>query len=301
MGFITLEKQTAPSTPPSGKGRLFIEGTTVKFMDDTGAIYTLTATTTEEIQDIVGALVTAGSGISITYNDAGDTLQISSTITQYTDEQAQDAVGGALTDTSNIIFTYNDPSNTISADLSTTGVVAGSYGSADTVPILTIDNTGRITSATNSTPTWTELVLGAAVTNSSNSAWQDISDLSLSVTAGSTYRIDYCMMFQSAATTTGLSITLYTPDTAAGTFALAMRLPQGNDGTGNTYSGTINAFGDIVTSPSVQTANANFIMALEGVFVASVSGTIVLRARSEINGSQITIAAGSSVLSRRFT
>ena len=70
---------------------------------------------TEAVQDVVGGFVLAGTGISVAYNDAGNTFTITSTITQYTDELAQDAVGNILTDSASIDFTYNDAGNTITA------------------------------------------------------------------------------------------------------------------------------------------------------------------------------------------
>lgn len=66
----------------------------------------------------------------------------------FTDERAQDAIGTILTDTTDINLTYNDAGNTISADLTLSGVIADTYGSISTIPQITIDSKGRITSAT---------------------------------------------------------------------------------------------------------------------------------------------------------
>lgn len=82
---------------------------------------------------------------------AAANVSISITSTQVSDftEAAQDAVGGALANTSNINLTYNDVGNSISADLTNTGVTAGSYGSATTVPVITVDAKGRISAASS--------------------------------------------------------------------------------------------------------------------------------------------------------
>lgn len=77
---------------------------------------------TESVQDVVGALVVGGTGITATYNDPGNSLTIATTITQYTDELAQDAVGAALTDTASVNLTYNDAGNQITADVLPAGV-----------------------------------------------------------------------------------------------------------------------------------------------------------------------------------
>ena len=104
----------------------------------------------EATQDVVGGLLVAGSGVSITYSDAGNTLTISSSAT-YTDEAAQDAVGGILVDSTDIDFTYTDATPSITASLLTTGVTAASYGSASSVPTFTVDSKGRLTAASNTT------------------------------------------------------------------------------------------------------------------------------------------------------
>jgi hypothetical protein len=78
--------------------------------------------TNERVDDRVAALIQNGTGITWTYNDAGNTLTGNVTITQYTDEMAQDAIGAALTDTSTIDFTYDDTANTITADVKTNSI-----------------------------------------------------------------------------------------------------------------------------------------------------------------------------------
>jgi hypothetical protein len=67
----------------------------------------------------------------------------------FTDERAQDAVGTILVDSSNIDFTYSDGTPSITADLTNSGVSAGTYGSATQVAQVVVDAKGRITSATN--------------------------------------------------------------------------------------------------------------------------------------------------------
>lgn len=103
---------------------------------------------TESVQDTIGGTVIAGSGVSVSYNDGAGTLTISSSTT-YTDEQAQDAIGTILVDSSNIDFTYTDATPSITADLTNSGVTAGTYGTASSIPIFNVDAKGRLTSAIN--------------------------------------------------------------------------------------------------------------------------------------------------------
>lgn len=84
----------------------------------------------------------AGSGTRMVTVAADGALSNAAIPTGYTDEQAQDAVGGILADSAEIDFTYNDGTPSISAVLIATGVTPGTYTK------LTVDNKGRVTSAT---------------------------------------------------------------------------------------------------------------------------------------------------------
>ena len=55
-----------------------------------------------------------------------------------------------VVDTANINFTYNGVRE-LTADLTQTGVIAGTYGSSTLVPVITLDVYGRITGVTTAT------------------------------------------------------------------------------------------------------------------------------------------------------
>lgn len=73
----------------------------------------ITQYTDEMAQDAVAAALVGGTGMTVTYNDAANTITLATTITQYTDENAQDAVAAALTQGPGIAIVYNDAANTI--------------------------------------------------------------------------------------------------------------------------------------------------------------------------------------------
>ena len=97
--------------------------------------------------DSKGLITSAANGVVNLINTDG--LPEGVTNLYYTDERAQDAIGSIWQDTANIDVTYNDASNIISADLTLTGVAAGTYGSVTNIPQITTDNKGRITVATS--------------------------------------------------------------------------------------------------------------------------------------------------------
>lgn len=81
-----------------------------------------TADIDERARDAVGAALVAGENITITPNDAGDTLTITAAggSVGYTDEDARDAIGAALVGGAGVTITPNDGANTITVSSTVT-------------------------------------------------------------------------------------------------------------------------------------------------------------------------------------
>jgi lysophospholipase L1-like esterase len=80
----------------------------------------------EEVRDIIGAALRAGTNVSIVVDDSGDTITISATGGgggSYTDEQVRDAVAAALRAGTGVTITNDDAGDTIT--IAATGVVTG--------------------------------------------------------------------------------------------------------------------------------------------------------------------------------
>lgn len=104
-------------------GTALVAGTGIGIsVDDPGNHITINSTITqytdEMALDAIGAALVAGTGIGVTVNDAGDTITLESTVTQYTDEMARDAIGATLVAGSNVTLTVNDAGDTITIDAS---------------------------------------------------------------------------------------------------------------------------------------------------------------------------------------
>jgi len=87
--------------------------------------------------------------INITPNGTGKTIitNIYTDATTSLTEFIQDVAGGGIVDSSEIDATYDDTAGTTSLALKTTGVTAGSYGSATSIPTFTVDSKGRLSAA----------------------------------------------------------------------------------------------------------------------------------------------------------
>lgn len=79
MSKITFQLETAtPSAPPAGYVRFYPQGGDLKYINSSGQVFTLaTGVTPEDVQDIVGSFVSAGSTkASVVYNDSTNSLVI---------------------------------------------------------------------------------------------------------------------------------------------------------------------------------------------------------------------------------
>jgi len=85
--------------------------------------------TTEQVQDIVGALVSGSGNISATYDDANDVLQIDTSALNT--EEVQDAVSQLVSAGGNLSWNYDDANDTLTVSLSgpITGVQVGTDAS----------------------------------------------------------------------------------------------------------------------------------------------------------------------------
>lgn len=94
------------------------------------SIVNATGLTQEDVEDIVGAEIVGGTGITATYNDVAGTVTIASTITQYTDEMAQDAAAAMVVDGNGIDTAYNDGANTLTISVDESELDPGLFGIA---------------------------------------------------------------------------------------------------------------------------------------------------------------------------
>lgn len=76
--FLLKTRTTPTETVDAGEAYFWLEGTSVKYKDDTQTVKTLaTGVTPEDVQDIVGAFITSGNNrITAVYNDLADSFVI---------------------------------------------------------------------------------------------------------------------------------------------------------------------------------------------------------------------------------
>jgi len=362
MGLYTAKSVGAtPANPPAGFLRLYNDGTSWKYVNSSGSVFTLsTGVTAEEVQDIVGAFFTDSSSIDVTYNDAGDIISAVVLASGVNHNALQNYVANQHVDHTTVSISAG-AGLTGGGDISANRTIsmpnvgtAGTYGSASQVPVVTTDAQGRVSTvvstaisilssavtdfaatvrstvltglsivdaavtaadtvlgaigklqgqinAINTAPDpWTELSKAAISTSSSNVTLTNLTDIGIACVAGSTYYIELTLRFKSAATGTGITITFNTSDTAAGSLATIVNAPVANDGTNSLYSGSTESLGALVTTPSVEAINTFYIVNVKGVFICSVSGTLVPQFRSEVNGSAVDVGPGSVALYRKF-
>jgi phage-related tail fiber protein len=158
MPRIVLGKETStPTTPPSGYVKFYAEGTSLKYVDDTGIVSVLaTGVTPEDVQDIVGSFIVDSASIDFTYNDAGNTLAATVIASGVNHNALQNYVANEHINHASVSITAGtgltgggDLTATRTVSLANTAVTPGSYGVASSVPTFSVDAQGRLTAASN--------------------------------------------------------------------------------------------------------------------------------------------------------
>jgi phage-related tail fiber protein len=181
-----------------------------------------------------------------------------------------------------------------------TGVVAGTYGDSANIPQISVNAQGQITSVTlQPVPgtEWQELQNTATLTNNSNTTLQSISELAVDVVAGRRYRIEAFITYRSAATGTGLALSLDLIGGASGTISFTASIPNGAT---SVTTGHITSTATVITATNTPGANTDYVAQLFGNFVCTGSGQLVPQFRSETNGTTITVQPGSNILRREW-
>lgn len=98
----------------------------------------------------------ASGNINITPNGAGKTVitnpYIGDTLTPLT-EYIYDTIGGAITAGTGITITNSDVGNTSTVSITNTGVTADTYGSSSSIPVITVNAQGQLTSVSTASVT----------------------------------------------------------------------------------------------------------------------------------------------------
>jgi hypothetical protein len=256
----------------------------------------------EATQDAIGTILTDTASIDFTYNDAGNTISAAVLPAGVNHDALQNFVANEHVNHSAVVLTAGvglsgggDITASRTFDLENTAVTPGTYGSVAVYPVITVDAQGRITSAS------TEPVPGGSLTarttgtqtNTSGTTFVNITDLSLTLAANTTYCIKYIFIGQSVATTTGTEFSFnggtLTGVTVTGYIQTATSATA-------TQQRNFVALGTSNDFPGCAVANQRQLTVCEMVIeTRGTGGTLVPQFRSEINGSQVSILANSNV------
>jgi hypothetical protein len=130
-------------------------------------------------------------------------------------------------------------------------------------------------------------------TNSSNSTLSSATGLDFTLAANTTYSFDYYILFQSAATTTGIGLAVTGPASPA-IISYTANIPIGADAVNVLYSGWGTGYDDPVVATAAPSIGATYLARIYGVIkTGATAGTLTPRFRSEVNSSTVTLKAGS--------
>jgi len=215
--------------------------------------------------------------------------QLASTISDF-NEAAQDAVGNALLDSANINFTYPDVSNQITADLTDTGVVAGTYS------LVTVDAKGRIIEGSNVGNATIYKYFNTATVSNTNATYTTVAGLTTQSLPVGLYKFSFVGRMQSAAAASGVGVRVSPVGATVTTCYGDWHLKQAANGVNAVFHYEQLATNTNVTSASVPALNTSFVVSGSGVFRVTVAGTVAIQIRGETNGTAATLQVDSSFI-----
>jgi hypothetical protein len=142
--------------------------------------------------------------------------------------------------------------------------------------------------------------LAANISSSATTPLSSVGGLNFTVTAGSSYKFKFIVVFSTVATTTGIKLAITYPTISSEQFSASALIPNAGDANNALFAGWMTSSGDVVTSQGIQTANTKYTAIIEGTYKADLTGTVQLTFGSEINGSQVTIFSGSYVTFEKY-
>lgn len=129
--------------------------------------------------------------------------------------------------------------------------------------------------------------------STSNTTYTNLTELSQSCVSDKTYRFEIWLVYYSAATSTGIVMSMACP---TGTLVANATALVAANGTASAYHGYISGSGVAVTSSGTPTTTAYHMCKIEGIFICSTAGNLYPQFRSEIAGNTVTVVGGSLAL-----
>ena len=280
-------------TAPTNTQVLAYNSTTKKWVSTAASSGGLTQ---EQVEDFVAGVCTAGSNISITYDDAAGTLTFAATDTntQLTQEQIEDFVNGLIVAGSNVTKTYDDAAGTLTIAATDTDTntqltqeqvedyVNGVITAGANVTKTYDDAAGTLTLAATDTNTQTESFKTIAVSGQSDVVADSSTD-TLTFAAGSNVTIT-----TAAGTDT---ITIAATDTDTNTQLTQEQVEDYVDGLIVAGSNVTKTYDDAAGTLTLAATDTN--TQTESFKTIAVSGQSDVVADSSAD--TLTIAAGSNV------
>jgi predicted double-glycine peptidase len=259
---------------------------------------TITQYTDELAQDAVGTILTDTASVDFTYNDVANTITAAVLPAGVNHDALQNFVANEHINHSSVVLTAGvglsgggDITASRTIDLEDTAVTPGTYGSASVYPVITVDQQGRLTNVT------TQAVPGGALTarndtvltNSSNVTLTAIPDMTLTLAANTTYKIEGFFIHSSAATTTGIGLVFnggtVTPTSTRGYVETSTSATATNRLNFVAHT-TVSVFASSAVVNQDQLTNFEMVVVTGGT-----GGTFIPQFRSENNGTTITLRA----------
>lgn len=182
-----------------------------------------------------------------------------------------------------------------------TALTGVNLAGGDLIALTDVSDTTMAASGTDKSMTVDELRIGldtpiyvvksADQSNNSNTTLADVTDMSWSVVAGGEYVFEFYLWHVSAATTTGLVVSMNGPTIGAG---VLLYMYHGITSVTGTFHGGSAVYEQVQVNTGTPSTTVPFMSTVHGYLLnGATGGTLQLRMRSEISASNATIKQGS--------
>jgi hypothetical protein len=213
--------------------------------------------------------------------------QTSSTISDFV-EAAQDAAGLTVANTADVTLSYSDVSNQITANLTNTGVIPGTYSS------VTVDANGRVSAASNTGPVTRFSYFSTATDSTTQASYITVAALTSASLPVGLYRFQFNGNMQSASTTSGVGVRVAPVSATMTTVSAKWNISQGANGVSHDFEYDQIANNTNVTSASVAAANNTFSVNGFGLFRLTTAGTVAIQIRAETANQAASLLADAA-------
>ena len=167
---------------------------------------------------------------------------------------------------------------------------------------LTIDMDGILSTSGGGSGYQTTITRTTAIQSTTLATLTDITDMSVSLEANATYEVDAMVLYQSTATTLGITIGFISADSSVNNLEFLISVANNAVSTAlrKSFPTAAEITSGTIASTSSSPANTDLTIAVKGYITTTLAGTFKLQFASELGGSAVSIRPNSILVLKKI-